>query len=174
MIEWACEIEEKAALKRRLMEVDRILTHYLPQPPASAASIADAEATLGVSLDSQYRDFLRYTDGWKAFACDAHLFGTEDLIGKSALRPFAEQMLNAFNLEGAFPDRILKNRDVVIIGTAHPELNLLLLVKAGCQKEGHVVRIFGSQLFEYSSFYEFYRSTVDEDLHLIECAIHGR
>lgn len=65
-----------------------------PNPPASDAAIAVAEARLGVPLPAAYKAFLRQHDGWPRFWEGATLLGTASL-GRRDYEDLARSILLA-------------------------------------------------------------------------------
>ncbi len=76
----------------------------IPEPAASSAQIARAEARLQMSLPPSYKDFLLRHNGWKRFYDGANLLGVEELGQDRHLRG-ARSLLRASlpTLDGAAP-----------------------------------------------------------------------
>jgi hypothetical protein len=79
----------------------------VPNPPATAAQIAEAEARLGVELPPSYVTFLLRHNGWQRFFDGAHLLGTAEL-GQSLHQRAAEVLLrHSMQAGGAAGQRLL-------------------------------------------------------------------
>jgi hypothetical protein len=53
-------------------------------------------AQIGQRLDDDYRDFLKYVNGWKGFFHTIDLFGTNQLLN-SPMMDYANRILNAID-----------------------------------------------------------------------------
>lgn len=94
---WADYIGTLGALRQELAEVDTSGVYELtiPHLAATEEEIAAAEARLGHPIDAQYREFLRYANGWPEFFYDSCLLGTNDL-GTGELWQHANDNLDVF------------------------------------------------------------------------------
>jgi hypothetical protein len=107
-IDWKSEIAAIITLQSRLVEVDTLVPHYPPEPPATETQIQEVERHLGFRLDLQYREFLQCDNGWKGFLMNAELFGTQDLLGQTELMQHALRHLEVYT-------QILRKTVVTII-----------------------------------------------------------
>jgi hypothetical protein len=83
MKDWRPAIVRMVEIKQAIYEADTdgLWEYHLPKVAATEDEIAAVEARLGIRLDPQYREFLRYANGWPSFYQSVDLFGTEDLAG---------------------------------------------------------------------------------------------
>lgn len=81
--DWRPWIVELVAIKSSIHEHDRdgMWEFHYPRVGATDERLSQVEATLGFGLESSYRSFLRFADGWPWFYQSVTLFGTRELLG---------------------------------------------------------------------------------------------
>jgi hypothetical protein len=171
---WELEIHELAALKRSAARSER--ENIVPiRQPASEAEIVAVEKHLGLSLDLQYREFLRSSNGWGDFYIGAALFGTSEL-SNAALMARVAGLIDAwveFNPNQTFPaedfcaDSAIEPRlatvspkDVLPIGDCEFYLSIIMIGRIGSPCAGQVLHITGSAISRYRDFRAFFRHVV--------------
>lgn len=96
-------IVEIIKVKSQIFDVDqgRLWPYHFPRVGATESDLSLAEASLGLRLDPQLRDFLRIADGWSGFFQVVDLFGTKELASTEVVaraRALAAPALRGLNL----------------------------------------------------------------------------
>src|SRR2546421_11937729 len=86
--DWKTEIAIAWKVQEETAKLDRnkLWEYFLPKVGATQEELARVEATIGFALDSRYREFLSYANGWRCFLQRVDLFGTAELQGGRAMR----------------------------------------------------------------------------------------
>lgn len=162
MIDWPSEIVNGVLIQQRLRELDRrkLWQYFLPEIAASEDEIAATEQALGYRLDSSYRQFLRYANGWRSFFQDVDILGTKGLAG-GAVAHAALAQLDAIEPE-IFADNVgLDIGDVLPIAASTLQSDMFLLGLPRSKEPGIVVWFAGYQIERFANFEEFYLSMLD-------------
>ena len=176
-IDWERSIQELIAVKREASQADGNESP-LPHPPATEAELAAAEAHLGLSLDPQYREFLRHANGWDDFFISTRLFGTDDLLGTTDLMRIARECIDAyveFNPSGTFPDdedpleewekgsplNMISPKDVLPIGFSTATGAMAMIGRGGTSCAGQVIDIYGTAVSRHRDFHAFVRAAIE-------------
>lgn len=161
MSNWRENIATMVLVKQELMKQDvkHIWSHHLPEIGANEDSILAVEKELRLKLDSMYRDFLKYANGWKGFYQTVDLFGTEQLKG-STIMDYAKILLNAID------DDVLKesgfSRDQLFpIAVTESDKDLFVLCLPNSPKPGAVVWFAGEEIDRFENFNEYFLAMID-------------
>ena len=161
-MDWPSEIVKGVIIQQRLAEldVDRLWHHHLPEVAASEDEIAATEQSLGYRLDAQYREFLRYANGWRSFIQDIDIMGTANLLGDGVMRRAREQ------LAAVEPDLFLNDvgiamGDVLPIAASDLQTDMFLIGQPWSNEPGAVVWFAGYTIERFPNFNELYLSMLD-------------
>ncbi len=174
-IDWERHIQELVSVQRKVSESEG-RNPPRPQPPATEAQLAAAEAKLGLSLDPQYRDFLRHANGWDDILGDT-LFGTGELLDTTGLMATATSAISAFvefNPSGMFPEdegpleewetrsplNTISPKDVLPIGYCAWYLSIIMIGRERTSCAGQVLHISGSAVNRYPDFRSFFQNAI--------------
>ncbi|MFJ8532333.1 SMI1/KNR4 family protein [Streptomyces sp. NPDC093591] len=163
MTDWADAISRMVAAQRQVHVIDRehLWRHEQPAPPASRELLGLVEARRGVTLDSQYAEFLLHADGWPAFMQDVDLFGTSDLLGE----PFdgAVQLLSTLEPE-VVDASDLDVASLIPIGASRTDIDLFVMAQSDGSAPTPVIWLAGLEVERYVSFEEFFQAMIEENL----------
>jgi hypothetical protein len=163
MTDWADAISRMVAAQRQVHGIDRerLWRHELPAPPASRELLGLVERRRGITLDSQYAEFLVHADGWPAFMQDVDLFGTSDLLGE----PFDEAVQLLSTLEPEVVDAsALDVAWLIPIGASRTDMDLFVMRQAEGSAPTPVIWLAGLEVERYVSFEEFFQAMIEENL----------
>ncbi|THJ31015.1 SMI1/KNR4 family protein [Lampropedia aestuarii] len=84
-MDWKKEIAISHLIKQGIAEIDvnGLWLNTLPEVAASDEQLRNLEAYLGYELNYQYRSFLSYANGWRAFSGYIDIFGVDDFFGRA-------------------------------------------------------------------------------------------
>jgi len=158
---WPKAIVTMVLVKQALAEadVDEMWPHHIPEVAAQPERLAEAEASVGFTLDPLYADFLRYADGWNGFSQTVDLFGTAELIGNEKM----QQALESFDAmeDVAFSAAGISRDDVYPIAATAEDIDIFLLGKPGTPIAGTVLWFAGAEVERYENFNEYFLATID-------------
>jgi hypothetical protein len=161
-MDWPSEIVKGVIIQQRLAELDAAgLWHYhLPEVAASEDEIAATEQNLGYRLDAQYRQFLRYANGWRSFVQDIDVMGTRNLLGDGVMRSAREQ-LAAIEPDLFLNDVGMEMRDVLPIAASDEQTDMFPIGQPWSKEPGVVVWFAGYTIERFRIFNELYLSMLD-------------
>lgn len=157
---WKEEIVKLVMIKQVLAELDKqnVWPHHLPSVAASTESIGEVQRRLGFELDTQYVEFLKYSDGWKGFYQTVDLFGVEDLMGSSKM----QHALSLLSVMGEALDASgLRVQDLLPIGVTTLDRDLFVLTKPTSAGGGLVIWFSGEEVDRFESFDNFFLAMMD-------------
>ena len=159
MDDWKKHIGIAFLVKKEVASVDEqgLWPFHLPEVAASIEDICEVESKTGQQLDSQYREFLTYANGWKAFFQSIDLFGTEDLNGTPLHRRACELIdslepldaLIGIDREHCFP-----------IAVSSDSVDVVFIATAGSGDPGAVYWFAGQLIDRFVNFDEFFLAMV--------------
>lgn len=87
-------INSMLSIQRELCKLDtkKVYTYYSPNEGCTKQDIYVTESRLGIKLDKQYTEFLRFANGWRNIYRSVSLLGTNDLL-KSEKMDLARDIL---------------------------------------------------------------------------------
>lgn len=153
--DWRPEIVRMVQVKQALSEADLqgLWEFHLPRVAATAEDLKRVETALGVRLDSEYREFMTYADGWPAIFQSVDLFGTEDLIGgprmmlaKQAVASLEASALGQSGLSGA---------QLLPIAATGVDLDIFLSPVVDGLQQPAVIWFAGSEVDRFATFRDF-------------------
>ncbi|TDP96796.1 SMI1/KNR4 family protein [Labedaea rhizosphaerae] len=162
LFDWRAEIVKGVIVHQRLAELDTagLWSYHLPELAASEDEIEATESALGHRLDPQFREFLRYANGWRSFYQDVDIFGTRALLGEGAMGSVRE-MLAAVDPELFFEDVGLAIDDILPVAASDKQTDIFLMSTQESQERGVVIWFAGYTIDRFDSFNEFYLSMLD-------------
>lgn len=163
MINWHDEVQRMVDARDRVQGADAkgLWRYEEPRSPASSERLREVALGLGHSLDSEYASFLLHADGWPAFMQDVDLFGTAELLG--ARMDMARELLTTLEPEGLKTSGL--DRDVLLpIAASTTAIDFFVMPLAGDNYPAPVIWFAGAEVERYSSFLEFFRAMIEENL----------
>jgi hypothetical protein len=162
MEDWTSEIAKGWRIHERIQELDRagLWEHFLPDVAASEDEIAATEQQLGFRLDPEYRQFLRFANGWRRFYQDVDLFGTRNLLGAPPMDSAMAQ-LNAMDPADLEREAGMGAGDVLPIAASAEQRDMFLLGQPWSSAPGAVVWLSGQAVDRFPGFDEFYLAMLD-------------
>jgi hypothetical protein len=162
LTDWRSEIVRGVLVQQRLRELDvkGIWKYHLPEVAASDDEITATERKLGYRLDSAYRQFLRYANGWRSFYQDVDILGTAGLVG-GAVMDAARTQLAAVEPE-IFADNVgLEVADMLPVAASARQSDMFLLGLPWSKEPGVIIWFAGYLIERFLDFDEFYLSMLD-------------
>ncbi|WP_411072294.1 hypothetical protein [Streptomyces sp. cmx-4-25] len=148
----------------RAWDVEELWSFEEPRPPAGPGRLREVVQSLGHELDCEHVAFLLEADGWPAFMQDVDLFGTEELLGSPALET-AMSLVAALEPEAL--DRAGLDRDSLLpIAASTTTIDFFVMpVKPGSPPvAAQVIWLAGGEVERYTSFADFFRHMIAENL----------
>jgi SMI1 / KNR4 family (SUKH-1) len=158
---WEKEIYIAHLVRQKLGEVDTTglwFPHSFPEVAAPEDRLEAAEASLGYSIDSQYRAFLSRADGWKGFFHRIDLFGTLELMGSPHMDKALELLDSLEPIERLCE---VTRSGLLPIAVSRDSIDVFAIARSGGPKAGHVLWFAGGLIEEYADFSEFFLAMVD-------------
>ncbi|MDQ0991344.1 SMI1/KNR4 family protein [Streptomyces sp. V3I7] len=163
MINWRDEMQRMVDARDRVQEVDAnsLWRYEEPRSPASPERLREVAVGLGHSLDSEYASFLLQADGWPALMQDVDLFGTAELLG--ARMDMARELLTTLETEGLKTSGL--DQDVLLpIAASTTAIDFFAMPLTGDKFPAPVIWFAGAEVERYSSFLDFFRAMIEENL----------
>jgi hypothetical protein len=178
MRDWKTEIVKGVLIQQRIEELDRgrLWERHLPEVAASEAAIAQVEGWLGFTIDAQYREFLRFANGWRAFYQRVDLFGTENLLGAPPMDAAARQ-LEAIDPVDLLAITGMAHGDLLPIAASSVQRDIFLLGQPLSPSPGAVIWFSGGEVQRFPTFDEYFLSMLDynrQEVAYLERAGNGR
>ncbi|MFJ7637796.1 SMI1/KNR4 family protein [Peribacillus sp. NPDC097225] len=161
MNNWTEKITAMVIVKQEIMKQDvkQIWPHHFPEVATTEEQIAKLEMEIGFKLDSIYRDFLKYANGWKGFYQTVDLFGTEQLK-KSKAMDYANSLLNSIEEDVIKESGFLRNQLLPIAATEYDK-DLFVIGLPHSQYPGKVIWFAGEEIDRYENFNEYFLAMID-------------
>jgi hypothetical protein len=141
------------------LDKEGLWEYYLPEAAASEEVLIRTERQLGFSLDSQYREFLKYANGWKAFYQSVDLFGTDELVDSPDM-DYAISILDAIE-ETVLESSGVERDQLLPIAATKIDKDLFVITKPNSSNPGMVIWFAGDEIDRFESFTEFFLSMID-------------
>jgi cell wall assembly regulator SMI1 len=139
-----------------------ILPWHLPRVAAVDQAIVSAEKFSAFKFPEDYRNFLKYADGWLGFHISTDLFGTEEFLSGKAKRVLDRREINEYMRETGFVPS-----DYIPIGSSDVGLEVFLLISPNANKvPGGVIWFVSDEIERFQSFGEFFSSMVDYNVRI--------
>ena len=161
-MDWRSEIVKGVLIHQRLSELDSrgIWEYHFPEVAASEDEVDATERGLGYSLDPEYRQFLRYANGWRSFYQHVDILGTMSLAGGSVMGA-ARSQLDAVEPDIFESEAGLGIADVLPIAASTRQLDTFLVGLPWSKRPGVIIWFAGSSIEAFPGFNEFYLSMLD-------------
>ena len=154
---WADSIRELEEWNRRIDVFKPSVVPPTPGPraPASDATLARVEATLGLRLDAQHRSFLLHSDGWPGFAGGSlSLASSAEILGSPLLDMGSR---NVRLISGVAMGKYKRRRkNLLVIGASDCTLDVLCMPFSDGRVLGPVVWFNNTEPEESPSFETFF------------------
>lgn len=155
--DWRPLIVDMVAAKEalRAADVEQIFPFAYPELAATEDELVEAERRLGFSLEPEYRAFLGFANGWRAFLHETWLFGTRELI-TAPISPSAFEMMKI--LPQAVIDEIgYPLGQLRPIGSSEGDIDIWLMPVID---SAPVIWLAGGVIDTYETFGEFFASMI--------------
>ncbi|WP_312319862.1 SMI1/KNR4 family protein [Stenotrophomonas sp.] len=159
-MDWKRELVIAHFVKNEIERVDLkcLWENTLPEVPASEADVREVEHKLGHALDGQFRNFLLYANGWRAFKNGVDLFSTSDLLG--GVR--AERARDILRYTESLKDICgYEESEVMPVAVSSDDIDIMLMSRPGAADPGKVMWIAGGLIQESVGFDEWFLAMVD-------------
>jgi hypothetical protein len=160
MDDWKKQIGIAFLVKKEVASVDEegLWPFHLPEVAATNEAICEVESKIGQPLDSHYRQFLTYANGWKGFFQSIDLLGTEDLKGTPLYQRACELTDSLEPLDALIGiDRI----HCFPIAVSTDSIDVVFVSTAGSGDPGAVYWFAGQLIERYNNFDEFFLAMID-------------
>jgi hypothetical protein len=127
---------------------------------ASENEITATERELGFQLNSAYRQFLRYANGWQCFYQYVDILGTAGLVGGPVMDA-ARSQLEAIEPEIFAENTGFEIADVLPVAASAEQSDMFLLGLPWSREPGVVIWFAGYLIERFPNFDEFYLSMLD-------------
>jgi cell wall assembly regulator SMI1 len=166
-------IKQMLTVREEMCSLDfkKLYRYCPPNKGCSQEDIRRAEARLGVRLDAQYADFLRYANGWREFFGDISLFGTQELAGSPELDMARELLELVYPLN---PHLAFQKEDLLPIAIDEAGRGFFVLAPSARGGPGAVIWFAGQEVERYASFHDFLRSILQYNIDDLEESFKGR
>ena len=160
MNDWRKQIAIAHLVKKRVAEldVDGMWPHCLPEVAATPEAICNVETLIGEPLDSKYREFLTFSNGWKGFSHSVDLFGTGDFDEGPQLK-IANELLETLapieNLCG------MKKADLLPVAVSQDSIDVFVMTRRHTQKPGEVIWFAVQIIDRFHDFDDFFLAMID-------------
>ncbi|MGM9922215.1 MAG: SMI1/KNR4 family protein [Bhargavaea sp.] len=161
MSSWKDHIAVMHLVKQELVkrDKDKLWPHHLPEVGATEEQLQAAEMALGFSLDSQYREFLLYADGWKGFIQTVDLFGSGQLTGSGVLDD-AMALLDSVEPDVLECSGVAKEHLLPIAASSFDK-DLFVIALQGSPAPGTVIWFAGEEIDRFQNFEDFFLAMID-------------
>jgi len=159
--DWKTEIAIAWKVQEETAKLDKskLWEYFLPKVGATQEELAGVEAALGFTLDSRYREFLSYANGWRCFLQRVDLFGTSELRDKHLMQTVFS-MLEEIDTE-MLRVRGVARSDLLPIGFSSHQSDIFVLLKSNSPKAGTVIWLAGYEVERFLTFDDFFLAMVD-------------
>ena len=166
--DWKDRIVVMVYVKQELMKLDveGLWPHHFPELAASEEELRRVEASLGYSLDKDYRGFLEMANGWKGFCQTVDLFGTHELLNSSIMQ-YAKTLLDAVE-DDVINATGFSRSELLPIATTKYDKDLFVLSLPSSHAPGTVIWLAGEEVDRYPNFVEYYLAMIDYNRLLVE------
>jgi hypothetical protein len=159
--DWQPEIVRMIQIKQAIAEVDvdGVWEFHLPKMAATSEELAGIERTLGIHLETGYREFLGYANGWPSFFQSVDLFGIDDIAGGPRM-DIARQTLAAIDpvvLEQAGLQAI----PLIPIAATTVDLDLFVMPVIDGRQTAPVVWLAGYEVDRFESFDDYVHAMIE-------------
>jgi hypothetical protein len=163
MRDWLPAIGQLIKIHQQIRQLDakKLWSHELPRVPATPERVREVESAIG-PLDSSYREFLLFADGWERFYQWVDLFGTSDLMGQA----FQRASDRVHELEGVLDREGVSLANALPIAMTgpggvndSPDLFLIATVPDG--SAGRVLWLSSEVVDTFKDFEEFFASMTE-------------
>lgn len=160
-MDWKRCIVTMVQIKQTIAELDNkgLWEYKLPGVAATDKDLLNVERHLGEPLDEEYKEFLRYADGWPALYQTVDLFGHYDLLGSMRFT-HAQSMLEAVE-RSVFREAKVQREHLLPIAASPVDLDLFVITRLAADKPGIVIWIAGTEIDRFPSFNEFFLAMMD-------------
>jgi hypothetical protein len=160
-IDWKTELAVAWRVLQAIQGTDRqgLWSYHLPRVAATEAELLATETRLGFELDSMYRAFLGYANGWPDFYHCVDLLGTNELRG-GELMANAKEMLSAID-EVVWHQNRIRLVDLLPIAVSKTDMDVFAIVTPSRDFAGEVIWFAGAVIERFENFDEFFLAMVD-------------
>lgn len=159
-MDWKRELVIAHFVKNEIeaIDVEGLWENTLPEVAASEADICELESMLGHALDGQFRDFLLYANGWRAFKDGVDIFSTDDLLGgvraerAVGMLKYTESLKSICGYEVA---------DLMPIAVSSNDIDIMVMSRPDAVDPGKVMWLAGGLIQEFIGFDEWFLTMVD-------------
>ncbi|AZK44862.1 SMI1/KNR4 family protein [Paenibacillus lentus] len=161
MMNWIETIAIMILVKQDMEKYDEegLWEYHLPEVAASEELLIKTEQHLGYHLDSEYKEFLKYANGWKSFYQSVDLFGTNELVSSSDM-DYAVNILNAIEDSVIFECGVPRD-ELLPIAVTKIDKDLFVITKLNSSNPGQVIWFAGEEIDRFDNFKEFFLSMID-------------
>lgn len=170
-IDWKAEIARIVYWKQIAADHDtnKALPWHLPRVGATPESIAMAEHAIATPFPQQFKEFLRYADGWQGFYVTTNLFGTKEFLDGGAGLVRRRPELAAF-----LSDKNLNEIEVIPIGASDFDLDVFLLFSEKSKiLPGGVLWFANEEVDRFDSFEQFFSAMVNYNARIAQKLANG-
>lgn len=165
-------IDKMISLRNEMCQLDleKIYNYYSPNSGSTATEIQQVEKELGISLDKQYTEFLKFANGWCEFFQAFSLFGTKELITSPQMTK-AKEILGVVYPWWENPE--FKEKELLPIAVDETGSDLFVLTPATVGGNSMVLWIAGQEIERYDSFFAFLDAMLEytkEELDDFKCS----
>jgi len=159
--DWKQEIAKLWLVKQAMMEFDskRMYPYHLPEVAASERDLAEVEERLGFALDSRYRLFLQYANGWHGFLQKTDLFGTSDLI--QGTRHQTGEFILSFLDDRALRASHVRRSELLPIAASTADRDLCVMMRPESSAPGAILWFGGEEIDRFPTFDDYFLAMVD-------------
>lgn len=156
-MDWARTIATLGYIRQAIAQVDRmgLWRHCLPRVGASSHAIEDASGNSAHPISIQYKEFLRFADGWPAFYQNVDLFGTVEFKRTTESSRRGAELAAAID-DAAFLEAGVSREDLVLIAASGDDLDCFFM-----DSSGKVYWFAGTLVETFPDFESFFLSMMD-------------
>jgi len=159
--DWKKAIITMIQVKQEVIKHDKIgLWHqHLPAVAATDKQIEKVEEILGFNIDNSYKNFLKFSNGWKAVYQTVDLFGTDELSG-SPIMDYAFKLLKELE-EDIITPMGYRLDELLPIAATFEDIDIFVLTKPSSPEPGIVIWFAGGEIDRFSNFSEYFLAMID-------------
>ena len=152
MSEWNELIQQNAHILEQMerLDIERIWEYYPPNKPIPKSKIIELENKLGLTLSSEYKEFLLCANGWQCFYQMVDLFGTEDFVSEKM-----SEAKSRLEIERVY-DNSYCYKNLLPIAVSRDDRDLFVIILDSCQKFGQIIWYAGGVIEIFESFKTFF------------------
>lgn len=172
--DWKKEIAVAWYVQNETAKLDKhkLWDYFLPKVAATGQELAKADAVLGYPLDSRYREFLSYANGWRCFLQRVDLFGADELRGAGAMKE-AYRALEDIDPDSFAKSDVLKS-DLLPIGYSNKQSDMFVMLRPESSNAGTIIWLAGYEIERYRTFDDFFLAIVDYNRLRFESVRNGQ